>query len=82
MLNVRLPKEIEEQLKKYADQHDLSKTTVVKEALTMYLTRKGLSNRPYELGIDLFGNQGSDQADNSTTYKSKIKKKLREKYTH
>ena len=82
MLNVRLDSKTEQKLKEYAERHDLSKSSVVKEALAVYLSQKELSDKPYELGSDLFGQVSSGYSDLSTNYKSKLKQKLREKHTH
>ena len=82
MLNVRLDKETEDKLKRYAESHDLSKTMVVKEALAMYFTKKELAQTPYRLGKDLFGVDGSGESSLSQTYKSKLKSKISAKHTH
>lgn len=82
MLNVRLDKETEEKLKQYAEEYDMSKTMVVKEALATYLARKDLQKQPFTLGEDLFGVDGSDQSDRSKTYKARLKKKLNAKHSH
>ncbi|MEM8568878.1 MAG: CopG family transcriptional regulator [Bacteroidota bacterium] len=81
MLNVRLSKEMEEKLNRYSELSDMSKTSVVKEALAQYFSRKESLSRPYELGGDLFGQEGSGATDNSSTYKLKLKKKLNEKHS-
>ena len=82
MLNVRLDKETEEELKQYAQEHDMSKTMIVKEALAMYFTKKESDQNPYILGKDLFGVASSGHEDLSKSYKSKLKDKLHAKYTH
>ncbi|MFY0652268.1 MAG: ribbon-helix-helix protein, CopG family [Cyclobacteriaceae bacterium] len=82
MLNVRLDEEIEKKLSQYTQEHDLSKSMVVKEALSQYLTKKHMQQRPFELGKDLFGADSSGQSDISSTYKSKLKQKLDEKHAH
>ena len=82
MLTVRINKEIEKKLDNYSQQKNLSKSAIVKEALEAYLTKAQLNDSPYELGQDLFGKDGSGNASASTTYKSKLKKKIREKHSH
>ncbi len=82
MLNVRLSQEMEEKLNKYSELKGVSKTSVVKEALAQYFSRKTLNTRPYELGSDLFGQEGSGSSDRSSSYKLKLKKKLNEKHSH
>jgi len=82
MLNVRLNEEIEEKLNSYSQQKNLSKSSVVKEALAMYFSKEEAEQSAFELGQDLFGVAGSGKSDNSTTYKSKLKSKLSEKHSH
>lgn len=48
----------------------------------MYMENRRISASPYELGADLFGQEGSGQKDASTIYKTQLKKMLDEKYTH
>ena len=82
MLNVRLDEETEKVLKEYSTSKNVSKSAIVKEALAMYFTKEKSLESPYNLGKDLFGKDGSDQSDASSTYKSKLKKKLNAKYPH
>lgn len=82
MLNVRLDKEMEKKIKDYSEKENLSKTDVVKEALTMYFTKKQIEEQPYILGEELFGVADSGRSDVSTTYKSRLKTKLNEKHSH
>lgn len=82
MLNVRLNKEIEKKLDNYSQQKNVSKSSIVKEALVAYLSKQPLNESPYQLGKDLFGIDGSGDTTLSTTYKGKLKKKLNEKYSH
>jgi len=82
MLNVRMNEELEKKLKQYSQQKNVSKSNIVKEALMQYFKKEEINQTPYELGIDLFGLAGSGDADASTNYKSKLKKKLREKHSH
>lgn len=82
MLNVRLNKEEEEELHRYCDLNKVSKTDVVKKALATYFKKSKSEESVYELGEDLFGVAGSGDTDLSSTYKSKLKQKLGEKYTH
>ncbi|MFY0605125.1 MAG: ribbon-helix-helix protein, CopG family [Cyclobacteriaceae bacterium] len=82
MLNVRLNEELEKKLKQYSDQTDLSKSSIVKEALAQYFSAKEKEASPYALGTDLFGLAGSGKKDLSITYKDRLKAKLSEKHTH
>lgn len=82
MLAVRLNENLENELTYFSKLHSLTKTDVVKEALKLYFyTQKNKHKKTaYELGIDLFGLDGSHEADLSTTYKKRIKEKLSAKY--
>lgn len=82
MLNVRLQKDLEKKLEKYSTQKHLTKSQVVKEALIAYLSKADIDASAFDLGEDLFGTVGSDRTDASTTYKSRIKEKLRAKHSH
>lgn len=82
MLNVRLDDETDEKLKNISEQKNVSKSSIVKEALAMYFTKEQYSESPFLLGEDLFGMAGSRNSDASTTYKSKLKQKLNEKHSH
>ncbi len=82
MLNVRLNKELEKKLDTYSVENNSTKSSVVKEALAMYFTKKEARASAYELGSDLFGATASGNTDASTTYKRKLKEKLNEKHTH
>lgn len=82
MLNVRLSEELEKKLKKYSLEEDLSKSTIVKEALAQYFSKKEASSSPFFLGSDLFGQEGSGNSNASQNYKSRLKEKLNEKHSH
>lgn len=81
-LNVRLDASTNKKLAAYSQQHETSKSSIVKEALAMYFTKEQSKQYPHALGIDLFGAGKSDKSNNSTSYKSQLKKKLHEKYAH
>ncbi len=82
MLTVRLPVQTEEELNDFCERNRITRSQAVKEALAMYMENKRVSASPYELGADLFGQEGSGQKDTSTTYKTRLKNMLGEKYTH
>ena len=73
MLNVRLNEELEKKLKQYSMEEDLSKSSIVKEALEQYFSKKEASKSPFVLGKDLFGLEGSGHGDASTSYKKSLK---------
>ncbi|UII26374.1 ribbon-helix-helix domain-containing protein [Fulvivirga maritima] len=82
MINVRVNKELEEKLNQYSQQKNLSKSSIVKEALAQYFKKEEMNQTPYELGSDLFGIEGSGNANASSGYKKALKQKLNEKHTH
>ncbi|MEM8894938.1 MAG: CopG family transcriptional regulator [Bacteroidota bacterium] len=81
MLTVRLSDESEKRLADYAELNKIPKSQVVKEALEVYFAAKRDHSDPFALGEDLFGAEGSGTLDGSTSYKSRLKAKLSEKYT-
>jgi hypothetical protein len=81
MLSVRLPAQIEQKLSDFCKQKSLSKSQVVKEALTLYIQQRATLSSPYELGADLFGTEGSGRPDASATYKKRVKRIVSEKYS-
>lgn len=78
MIAVRLPESLEKELTNYAKNNNISKSKAVKEALELYLKEKK-NKTPYELGENIFGRYSSGRDDLSTTYKQKIKEKIRAK---
>ena len=81
MLAVRLPDDLENEIKKAAQYRRTTKTEIVKEALQLYFDQKSSRNKPtpYELGKDLFGRYGSGESDRFVTYKKRLKEKIARK---
>ncbi len=79
MFSIRLDKQLDKKIEAFAAKENTSKSEIVREALTEYLTARETEEKPYELGQDLFGRYGSGQGDLSTTYKKRIKEKLDER---
>jgi predicted DNA-binding protein len=82
MLTVRLTSSEEKSLNEYCEIKGLSKSEVVKEAIELYLVQHRKNSKPYDVGEDLFGLEGSGTKDKSTTYKKRIKDLLNEKHSH
>ena len=82
MVTIRLPEEMEAQLQTLTLIENITKTEIIKNALTEYLDKHLQEKTAYELGKDLFGRFGSGDSDRSVTYKQRIKKILNEKHTH
>lgn len=81
MLTVHLSVQTEKELQEYCKQNNKTKTEVVEEALQLYLWQASSSSTPYELGLDLFGLEGSNHTDLSATSKKGLKAKLNRKYS-
>jgi Arc/MetJ-type ribon-helix-helix transcriptional regulator len=81
MKSVRLNKDLEKQLKKRAYADNISESEVVREALVAYLSNTDNKESSYSVGKTLFGQTSSSQntSNRSTTYKSRLKSKIREK---
>ena len=54
---------------------------MVKEALDLYFANKNIEQSPFELGQDLFGTSGSNDGNLSTSFKRRLKGKLRAKHS-
>jgi len=80
MLNVRINKELEKALENLASTRNVTKSEIVKEALTEYI--KTQSSTPYEAGKDLFGSDLSGIKDGSVKYKENIRRKISEKHSY
>ena len=80
MTSVRLDQNIEHQLDMVSKLEHISKSELIKKALTEYFANHQNQLSPFALGEDLFGQHGSGQNDNSKNYKNKLKGKLREKH--
>lgn len=82
MISVRLSKEMEDKIESISKQENITKSDVVKEALEKYITENEKKMKPYELGKDLFGRNGSGKGDLSETYKKKVRDKINEKMSY
>ena len=79
MIAVRLPDIMEKKLNTYAETLNKTKTDVVREALALYFKKNEHNQTPYAIGEALFGKYSSGRGDLSTTYKQKLKEKIRAK---
>ncbi len=82
MISLRLPEELEIELNKISKLENISKSTLIKNALYKYLKERDVKTCPYDLGKDLFGNYGSGSSDLSKNYKAILKDRLNEKHSH
>ena len=81
MTTIRLNDELNSKLSTLLDLEKTTKTEIIKKALSEYYQHHVMEKTPYELGEDLFGKFGNDP-DLSTTYKSRLKRKLHEKHSY
>lgn len=79
MRSVRLPEEVEKELESLAYQKNVSRSTIIKDALVEYMAKEKKYNNPFETGEKYFGRHGSGEHNRSVTYKSQIKSKIRGK---
>lgn len=82
MLTVRLPEELEREVKRLAEEENRPKSQIVKEALQAYVAAQRERQSSYEYGKDLFGIAASGREDLSADYKRKLKGKLGAKHAH
>jgi predicted DNA-binding protein len=76
----RLPMEIRNRLIALARVKNKTKSEIIIEALEMYYKQEENEIDSYTLGLPYFGKYGSGIGDLSTTYKERIKEKIRAKY--
>jgi len=76
---VRLPAEIRNKLFALSKIKGKTKSDIIKESLELYYEQEENEIDSYTLGLPYFGKYGSGEGDLSTTYKQRIKEKLRAK---
>lgn len=72
MLNVRIDKELEDRLDLVSKREGVSKSKIVKDALTKHLESLDPALSSFELGRDLFGVADGDEKL-SAEYKNRLK---------
>jgi len=75
----RLPLDIRNRLVSMAKIKGKTKSDIIKESLEMYFDHEENELDSYTLGLPYFGKYGSGIGDLSTTYKQRLKEKLRAK---
>ena len=73
----RLPQDIRNKLIILARKKGKTKSEIIKESVEMYYAREEENIDSYTLGLPYFGKYGSGESDLSTTYKQRIKEKIR-----
>ena len=79
MTTARLPRDTRNKLIVLSRVKGRTKSDIIKESLDMYYEREENEIDSFTLGERLFGKYGSGEDDLSTTYKERIKEKLRAK---
>ena len=74
---VRLPQDTRIKLNTLARVKGKTMSEIIKESLEMYYEREENELDSYTLGLPYFGKYSSGEGDLSTTYKQRIKEKLR-----
>ena len=77
MTTARLPRETRNKLLILSKVKGKTKSDIIKESLDMYYEREESEIDSYTLGLPYFGKFGSGESDLSTTYKERIKEKIR-----
>ena len=73
----RLPLDTRNRLTALSRAQGKTKSDIIKESLDMYFEREENEVDSYTLGLPFFGKYSSGEGDLSTTYKERIKEKLR-----
>lgn len=80
MVTVRLPDHLERELVRLAAEEGTTKTQIVRRALERYMAARREQRSSFELGEELFGRYGSGERTLSTSYKERVREKLRAKH--
>lgn len=80
MLTVRLSDHLERELDRLAAEERTTKTQIVRRALERYVAAHRERRSSFELGEALFGRYGSGERTLSSTYKGRVREKLRAKH--
>lgn len=80
-VSVRLDPRQEEELATASERLGLSKSEIIKQSLDAFLREKQAHLTPWELGKDLFGQEGSGVGDLARNHSKYLKEKLRAKNT-
>ena len=75
----RLPLETRSKLLALSRIKNKTKSDIIKESVEMYYEREAGEIDSFTLGVPYFGKFGSGEDDRATTYKQRIKEKLRER---
>ncbi|GHU10374.1 hypothetical protein FACS1894185_1660 [Betaproteobacteria bacterium] len=77
VLTVRLTPGLQARLDSFSTNRRISRSAIVKAALVRYLEEEEREQDALSVGAAYFGKHASGEGDLSTTYKSRLKQKLR-----
>jgi hypothetical protein len=80
MMSIRLPIDMEQRLTDVSKIRNMSKSELIKEALSKMFSLEENELDSYEIGKDYFGKYGSSYGNLSTSYKKALKEKLNDKF--
>lgn len=81
MSSLHLPEELEKKVNALAKAQGRTRTDIVKESLNEYIKKHSGDLTPFEMGKDLFGQQGSGVDDRSVNRKQYLAKSLEKKHS-
>ena len=79
-VSIRLGEDLEARLARASKKLRVAKTDVIKRSLSAFLDQIEPGSSAHDLGKDLFGADDSGPATLSSTYKKRLKAKLRAKH--
>ena len=79
MISLRIPAELEKKLNSIARAEGKSRSEIIKESISEYITKHAEIITPFELGKDLFGTVSSGKMNLSKNRKKYLKQKLESK---
>jgi predicted DNA-binding protein len=80
MTTARLPRDTSNKLLVLAKVKGKTKSDIIKESLDFYYKQEKKEIDSFTLGEPFFGNYSSGESDLSTSYKERVKEKLRAKH--
>ena len=79
-ISVRLGHQLEERLAKASQRLRVNKTQVIRRSLEAYLAQVEPGRTPYDIGKGLFGADKQSGGNLSSTFKRRLKSRLRAKH--
>lgn len=79
MISLRIPPELEKRLNSIAITEGKSRSEIIKESISEYISKHEANVTPFELGKDLFGTVSSGKTDLSANRKKYLKQRMESK---